>query len=221
MHDLGTLGGSQFDSEAKAINLSGQIVGWSGGTGLTLSHAFLYTGIPGSGGQMQDLGTLGGPSSEARGINDAGQITGFSNIPGNTIHAFLYSGAAMVDLGTLGGDYSFGYAINASGQITGRSTIATGYYHAMKYSGGQMLDLGTLGGTNSEGYAINAFGNVVGLSYLLGNKDNHAFLYTGTPGVDGQMIDLNTWLDAVNPVEGAKWTLFAAYGISDNGLKTT
>jgi hypothetical protein len=34
------------------------------------------------------------------------------------------------------------------------------------------------------------------------------------------MIDLNAWLDANNPVEGAKWTLVHAYGLSDTGLIT-
>jgi hypothetical protein len=48
----------------------------------------------------------------------------------------------------------------------------------------------------------------------------HAFLYTGTPGSNGQMIDLDAWLDANNPVEGAKWTLTDAYGLTDTGLIT-
>jgi MYXO-CTERM domain-containing protein len=34
------------------------------------------------------------------------------------------------------------------------------------------------------------------------------------------MIDLNTWLNANNPTEGAKWTLNYAYGLSDTGLIT-
>jgi hypothetical protein len=46
------------------------------------------------------------------------------------------------------------------------------------------------------------------------------FLYTGTPGVDGQMIDLNAWLDANNPTEAAKWTNEVAFGLSDTGLIT-
>jgi hypothetical protein len=34
------------------------------------------------------------------------------------------------------------------------------------------------------------------------------------------MIDLDAWLDANDPVEGAKWTLTAARGITDTGLIT-
>jgi hypothetical protein len=47
----------------------------------------------------------------------------------------------------------------------------------------------------------------------------HAFLYDGTPGSDGHMLDLDTWLDANNPIEGAKWTLsdgFPQISISSN-----
>jgi len=42
----------------------------------------------------------------------------------------------------------------------------------------------------------------------------------GTPGVDGQMIDLDAWLDANNPTEAAKRTHFHAYDISDTGRIT-
>src|SRR5262249_27845695 len=60
----------------------------------------------------------------------------------------------------------------------------------------------------------------VGRSYTAGNAAGHAFLYVGTPGVDGHMIDLDAWLDANNPTEGAKWTLFEARGLNDSGLIT-
>jgi probable HAF family extracellular repeat protein len=83
-----------------------------------------------------------------------------------------------------------------------------------------MVDLGTLGGWSSYGFAINAAGQVAGWSHTTGGENGRAFLYTGTPGADGQMINLDTWLDAVNPIEGAKWTLKEANGVTDSGLIT-
>jgi probable HAF family extracellular repeat protein len=97
--------------------------------------------------------------------------------------------------------------------------------HAFLYTGtpgggGSMADLGTLGGSTSGALSINTHGHVVGLSDTTGGAAQHAFLYTGTPGHGGAMIDLDAWLDATDPLEGAKWTLTTAYGVSDNGLVT-
>jgi len=183
---------------------------------------------------MLDLGTLAaGFASYAFGINAAGQVTGYSGtVPTDAIeHAFLYSGTPgsgghMIDLGTVGGSSSAGRAINVNGQVAGESYIAgDGAQHAFLYSGtpgsgGHMSDLGTLGGTSSYASAINAGGQVVGNSATAGNANTHAFLYTGTPGVNGQMIDLDAWLDANNPTDGSKWTLFEAHGLTDSGLVT-
>ena len=85
-----------------------------------------------------------------------------------------------------------------------------------------MDDLGALGGagTTSVGLGINASGQVVGTSTFDASGTEHAFLYVGTPGAGGQMIDLDAWLDANNPAEGAKWTLTEAHGLTDTGLIT-
>jgi probable HAF family extracellular repeat protein len=82
-----------------------------------------------------------------------------------------------------------------------------------------MRDLGTLGGTTSFALALNNFGQVAGFSRTALDVD-HAFLYTGTPGVDGAMIDLDAWLDANYPIEGANWTLTKALGLNDTGFIT-
>jgi probable HAF family extracellular repeat protein len=177
---------------------------------------------------MADLGTLGGGSSLGGAINNLGQVTGRSDLSAPSIqyHAFLYtgtpgSGGAMADLGTLGGNFSTGRGINDSGQVVGDSSTTDSPYHAFLYTGipgngGAMHDLGTLpGDASSSANAINAAGLVVGNSGVSG-----VFLYVGTPGTDGHMIDLNAWLDANNPIEGAKWTLGTAFGITDSGLIT-
>jgi probable HAF family extracellular repeat protein len=131
----------------------------------------------------------------------------------------------MADLGTLGGLESIAFAVNASGQVTGNTEIGGLASHAFLYTGtpgagGTMADLGSLGGSYSTGNAVNARGQVAGMSYMADDYTRHAFLYTGTPGTDGHMIDLDAWLDVVNPIEGAKWTLFEAEGLTDTGLIT-
>jgi uncharacterized repeat protein (TIGR03803 family)/probable HAF family extracellular repeat protein len=231
MFDLGGFGGTGW---GYGINDSGQVVGVSRSADNSANRAFLYTGTPGAGGSMVDLGTLGGGYAIAYGINDNGQIVGASALAGDSSsHAFLYggtpgNGGAMYDLGTLGGTNSQASAINASGQVVGQSRTAT-FPHAFLYGGtpgvdGHMADLGTLGGTQSFASGINDNGQVVGGSNVTGSAGTdgvvHAFLYVGTPGVNGHMIDLDAWLDANNPAEGAKWTLESAGGINDTGLIT-
>ena len=180
-------------ASANAINDSGQVAGYGqiigevGPHGSTnFLHAFLY-----SSGSMQDLGTLGGPSSQARGINSAGQLTGVADTPPDAngrSHAFLYANGQMRDLGTLGGPNSAGSKINSTGQVTGSADTTTGATHAFVYNNGQMTDLGTLPGhANSDGVDLNDSGQVVGRSRSPGGLNDHAFLYS-----NGEMTPLGT-----------------------------
>jgi probable HAF family extracellular repeat protein len=59
-------------------------------------HAFRYTGTPGSGGVMADLGTLG-TDSYGDAVNTAGQVVGTFFTAGGAEHAFLYTGTPGVD----------------------------------------------------------------------------------------------------------------------------
>ena len=61
--------------------------------------------------------------------------------------------------------------------------------------------------------------------YGLGKPEEHPEIaphdaLAEPPGVDGEMIDLENWLNTNNPTEGAKWTLTQAVGVSDNGWIT-
>src|SRR4051812_37348851 len=70
---------------------------------------------------IQDLGTLGGPTSFGNAVNASGQVAGVadtgSSSPGQTSRAFLSAanGGALTNLGSLG-DNSVGQGVNDSGQ---------------------------------------------------------------------------------------------------------
>jgi probable HAF family extracellular repeat protein len=101
---------------ALAVNASNQVVGsFTSPDGN--QHAFIY-----SGGNMTDIGTLGGQNSQANSINSQGMVTGSISSSGLNDHGFLYSGGSMVDLNSLvspGAGFMIerGNSINDAGQI--------------------------------------------------------------------------------------------------------
>lgn len=198
--DLGTLGGNE--SGAYAINASGQITGYSV-TANGSSHAFLYSGKPGSGGSMIDIDTLGAAQSCGRGINASGQVTGYVSISGvlDKARAFRYSAGAMVDLGLFpypSSRWTEAYGINSAGQIAGGGDVSIwSTAHAFIYSGtpgagGRLYDLTKPSDAPAfnQAIAINDSGQVAGYQFVRPNY--HAFLYTGTPDSAGPMLDLGT-----------------------------
>ncbi len=99
------------------------------------------------GGNLIELGTLGGSTSEATGVNDLGFVTGNSVNSLGEIHAFFGNEAGLIDLGTLGGAgaRSFGYGINDNNQIVGLSEDAEGITRAFYWDETDgMLDLSSL-----------------------------------------------------------------------------
>jgi probable HAF family extracellular repeat protein len=117
-------------------------------------------------------------------------------------HAFSYSLVAntTTDLGALGGPdaVSFAYGIsNDASTIVGASFVSTnlaGPIHAFRIgSDGTMVDLGSLTGAsgNSTAFAANGDGSVVVGQTNVPGGNQHAFLWTLTPGSDtGTMTDL-------------------------------
>ena len=83
-----------------------------------------------------------------------------------------------------------------------------------------MNNRGILEESESSGAGANHSGPVTGWSATPGEVPRHAFLYAGTALEDGQMSDLDAWLDANNPAGEAKWTLAVATGLTGTGLIT-
>jgi probable HAF family extracellular repeat protein len=167
------------DSYAQGINSSGAIVGWANTDGVT-DYAFLRQDAAHG---LQNLGTLGGPTSRALAINSGGVVVGWADVPSGTHHAFGYVNQTMVDLGMLGGTVSEAYGINDAGVVVGTAVTTDGAYHAFAYFIG-MADLNTLIPANSgweliEARSINSSDQIVGVGMI--NGQLHAFLMTPTP----------------------------------------
>ncbi len=207
---LGTLGGTS--SIAIDINASGVIVGESRNAAGQL-RAFRTT----SSAPMEDLGTLGGDSAQAKAINDTGTIVGYSATTGGLSRAFIHTGSGpMEELGALGETHSFAYDINNHGTVVGYSYPPGAYWQeAFRYTpSAGMVGLGNAGGLHSNANAVNDADIVVGQSALAVVPGLHAVLWHA----DNTLIDLDEWLDAVDPAVGAHWTLTDAHDINNSGL---
>jgi probable HAF family extracellular repeat protein len=214
--DLGTLPEGGYQSQANAVNSSGQVVGsglntipdansmqpgifWLWG-GITPPyqyqvHPFLWDKQDG----MQDLGTLNGSTdAEAYYINERGQVVGdsyISSAPGAcgyplATNSYLWEkGKGMKSLGSLGGTCSAAFALNNQGQVVGQSSLTGDLYYRAFLWDGSMHDLGgSLGGCCTGALAINDHGEAVGNAYTPGEQGEHAALWRHV----GDFTDLGT-----------------------------
>lgn len=187
--DIGTLDrvSGSGDSQAKSINETGQITGFSTLPGSPAQHAVVWNKRATSW-SLVDLGTLGGNYSAGLAINDNGDVTGYATTPRDAEHhAFVAQSGqtppAMTDLLTLGGSFSEGYGINLAGDVVGYSTTAGDSRQTafLWQSGIGMQDLNELidpasGWRLLEAHAINDNGHITGIGVL--NGERHGFLLT-------------------------------------------
>lgn len=211
MVDIGSLGGQY--AQAQAINDAGFITGTAQTADSRLigsTHAFLYQ-LPSAGDgfirPMEDLGTLGGPSSYGMAISSNNLVAGYSMISATDerVHAFLYVDGKMFDLGAFDGGLksengSAALGINESGEVVGYSYIraddsqaltqvAFVYNSRYNMQRGGMVDLNRLIGDASKEHwllsanAINDKGQIVASSFEFADNTIHSILLT--PNVPG------------------------------------
>lgn len=198
--NLGTLAGGNtplglgyINSNAEAINASGQIAGYSLMTG-DAYHAVMWQS-----GKITDLGVFAaGDQSFATAINASGAVVGYDMPASFESKAFLWQNGKMTDLGTLPGDnYSTAEAINASGIIVGQAGLYANPAgnHAVMWQNGQIYDLNNLISPTSGWFlqtadAINDNGEIVGRGYLTNGKGDGTYelILTGNAAVVGATV---------------------------------
>ncbi len=202
MVDIGTLPGGNT-SIGISVNNFGQVVAF-GNNNVPDPFAFFPTSTQmrtflWQEGEVQDIGTLGGPDSapgpgcdnQRPGVVVGASYISFtpnaSGIP--TIHPFLWDNGTMTDLGSLGGTDSEAQCINNRGQVIGMSTLVAGDQakHAFLWQNGRIKDLGTLGGPRSEAWWINDSGEIAGSADLPNPTLHDAVIWK-----NGRIQDLGT-----------------------------
>jgi probable HAF family extracellular repeat protein len=175
---LGTLEGG-YESVSLAVNNRGQVAGVSSnlvsdpfGPLGTENRIFLWQD-----GNMQDIGTLGGPDAGFLGLstgvamNEAGQIVACSYTDSTPnpvtgtpmLDPFLWEHGTMRDLHNLGGTSGCAMFVNNHGQVVGYSNLAGDLqFHPFLWQRGELKDLGTFGGNNGFALWVNEAGHVVG-----------------------------------------------------------
>jgi probable HAF family extracellular repeat protein len=211
MVDIGTLPGGNT-SIPFSINNAGQVVAFGNNDvpdpfaifpSATQMRTFVWQD-----GQVQDIGTLGGPDAapgpgcdnQRPNVIVGASYVSFTPNPASgipTLDPFLWDHGKMTDLGTLGGAFGFAQCANHRGQVIGDSSVAaipaactaigSPGCHAFFWENGIMTDLGTLGGDSSQVWWLNDAGVSAGSADLSTPGIHHAVRWK-----DGQILDLGT-----------------------------
>lgn len=197
------LGANGYNSNALAINASGQVVGWSGEDFRCCNMATLWDT---ANSQQRRLSEV---ESEARAINTSGQVAGW-RFANESMRATLWTGTQTIALGEPQ-DHSAANGINDIGQVVGTNwNQQLNRLDAVLWSGIDTTYLTPLSHMKTSIAAdINNKGLIVGNSANESNRQ-HAVLWIGS-----EVIDLNSYLDPQLIAEG--WSLTQATAINDDG----
>lgn len=198
--DLGALVGATYNTQASAINNSGQIVGGFGtlGTGGGPGANSNQQGVLWSGGTATILSPLSGfNSSFATAINNAGTVVGESYTYGtnDVVATFWTNGTPNALAMVPGATMSRAYGINNSGTVVGLNNNVG----AVIWDNGVPTALGTLpGSAGSLAIGINDAGKVIGDTYILADNAWQATIWEN--GVATQLGVLPGQIGAVTPM---------------------
>lgn len=156
--DLGTFGSGGYQSEAFAINNSGQIVG---------DYFWSFKRLSGQGcfskksGQAAVL--FGSSACTARAINTSGAVAGWMSV-GSATHAFRFDPSGnLYDLPPLSSGDSHGYGIDYYGRVVGDGPVVNGgFYNALQWDvGGHATVFRCRANGYSTAFATNPAGNLL------------------------------------------------------------
>ena len=229
MTELGTLGGTF--SDARGINDSGQVVGYSTAVPGGNFHAFI-TGTNGAG--MTDLGTFGGDYSFALEINNSGQVFGvFGNDGEERFHYFITgpNGIGMTELPAVSFDGSKLYSyngINDSGQLVGNTFDSDGVsawnMHSF-FTGDNGIGITELS-PGPDQFGNDFYSSAAGINnsgQVIGYMSEDTFLYS-----NGTYADLETLPSVVSGGWGSNFNVsdinnngqIIGHGLHNNGSST-
>ena len=180
--DLGALPGVN-SSFPTWINSRRNVVGFSeNGLVDPLTGAPAEVGVLWQGGQIINLGTLGGSGSSPVQINDRGEIVGGAMNGTPDPYAAMFPQAYCGTNPCLVVSFPW-FQFGSATQV-----------HAVVWRNGAIQDLGTLGGPDSVAWFVNKRGQIAGQSYINSIPNSTTGVPTTDPffiGEDGKMEDIS------------------------------